>query len=98
MARPKFLTLNARDASTLAGIAAFGRLGRRLTDKASRRIAEILLAPSSKRGSKIERETAAAMRSYMTPPKRSHLYTPKWRYEQLGFFSGSSVSEPPAAR
>jgi hypothetical protein len=69
MARPKFLTLSARDASTLAGIAAFGPMGSQLSG-APARIAKILLAPDTKRGSKIERETAAAMKAYMAPARR----------------------------
>lgn len=70
MSRPKSLTIFARDASTLAGIAAFCKPGRQLSNGASRRIAKILLDPSTKRGSKIEHETAASMRSYMAPSKR----------------------------
>lgn len=65
MARLKFLVLDARDASTLTGIAAFGPLGSQLSKGAPRRIAKILLAPRTKRGSKIERETAETMRRYM---------------------------------
>ena len=66
MSQPKFLTICARDASTLAGIAAFGKIQHKLHG-APRRIAEILLAPNTKHGSKIERENAAAIRAYMAP-------------------------------
>jgi hypothetical protein len=66
---PKFLTLSARDASTLAGIAAFGdslTLRKRLSKGAPRRISRILLGKGAKRSSRMEREIAAEVKAYMT--------------------------------